>query len=283
MVDLTYPDRLAGIGGDTPLINSEKLAMGSKAVSNKEARQELIKEIQLALGAGLIEVELEFEHYNYAVDQALQRYRQRSSNAVEESYAFLEIQPDQSNYILPEEVIEVRQLFRRGTAGTNIGTGVFLDPFGLAFNNLYLLQTAQGSAGGLLTFDLYAGYQKTAGLLFGLYINFAWHPHNHKLTIMTRFSSTESVLMWIYNLRPDSALIKDVYARKWIRDYSIAVSKSILSQVRGKFSTVVGPQGGTSLNGESLKAEALAEMERLDKEIDTLQDGATWGYGFIQG
>ena len=57
------------------------------------------------LGDGMIEVELDPVHYETALDRALNRYRQKSPNAVEESYSFLELIQDQNEYRLPDEII----------------------------------------------------------------------------------------------------------------------------------------------------------------------------------
>ena len=47
----------------------------------QSSRQKLIKDIELSLGGGIIDVELDADHYNISIDHALDRYRQRSSNA----------------------------------------------------------------------------------------------------------------------------------------------------------------------------------------------------------
>ena len=54
-------------------------------------RDELQKEIELRLGGGMVDVELDPEHYNVSIDKALQKYRQRSSNAVEESFVVMKL------------------------------------------------------------------------------------------------------------------------------------------------------------------------------------------------
>jgi hypothetical protein len=56
----------------------------------------------------------------------------------------------------------------------------------------------------------------------------------------------------------------------------------MLGEARGKFNTIAGPQGGTTLNGESLKNEGQAEMERLDNEINNYQEGGT-PFSFVIG
>ena len=46
----------------------------------------LKKEIELRMGGGMIDVELDPEHYNLAIDKELSKYRQRSSRSTEESF-----------------------------------------------------------------------------------------------------------------------------------------------------------------------------------------------------
>ena len=65
-----------------------------------ELKSELFKSIYYNLGGDMVDVELDANHYEYALKQSFEIYRQRSSNAVEESYLFLELVKDQNEYIL---------------------------------------------------------------------------------------------------------------------------------------------------------------------------------------
>jgi hypothetical protein len=85
-----------------------------------------------------------------------------------------------------------------------------------------------------------------------------------------------------YNYKPDYVLINDVYAGQWVKDYTLSTCKLILAQAREKFASIAGPQGGTALNGGALKSEASAELEKLEKELDTQVSGGV-GYTFIIG
>ena len=76
-------------------------------------QQEIFDYVKNSLGDGMIDVELDPKHYQTALERAINKFRQRSSNAVEESYAFLTLKKDQNSYILPDEVINVRNLNRR--------------------------------------------------------------------------------------------------------------------------------------------------------------------------
>jgi hypothetical protein len=62
----------------------------------------------------------------------------------------------------------------------------------------------------------------------------------------------------------------------------MAVLKQIIGEAREKFSTIVGPQGGSSLNGTAMKAEGKAQQELLIDELKRYVDYSqplTW----IQG
>jgi len=76
-------------------------------------KQEIFDYVHTFLGGGMIDVELDPVHYETALTKALTRFRQRSDNSVEESYLFMPTVIDQNEYTLPNEVIEVRQIFRR--------------------------------------------------------------------------------------------------------------------------------------------------------------------------
>ncbi len=56
----------------------------------------------------------------------------------------------------------------------------------------------------------------------------------------------------------------------------------MLGEARSKFATIAGPQGGSTLNGDTLKAEAQAELEKLELQVSTAVSGGT-GYSFVIG
>ena len=239
------------------------------------ARQQVIDYIKAMLGSGMIDVELDPIHYNIAIDKSLAKFRQRSSNAVEESFGFLTVNSDTNDYVMPKEVIEIRQLFRRSIGSRTGGGdgGSLFEPFNLAYSNTYLL--ASTNMGGLATYYAFASYQKQVGKMFGSDINFTYNKTSKLLTIMQRPRAGEEVLVWMYNYRPDFNLLADPYGGIWIKDYALAVAKVILGEAREKFGTIASPQGGTTLNGTSLKAEGKADMEVLEADLINYKDGGT--------
>ena len=85
-----------------------------------------------------------------------------------------------------------------------------------------------------------------------------------------------------YNYRPDTEILNDYLAGQWIKDYTLATCKYMLGEARSKFATIAGPQGGSTLNGDALKNEAMQEMEKLEKDVQEAVPGGT-GYGFTIG
>lgn len=247
-----------------------------------QSKQSVYDYCKTMLGDGMIDVELDPIHYETALNRALAVFRQRSDNAVEESYAFLTLVESQNEYILPKEIQQVRQIFRRSVGSrTGNGTGgTVFEPFNLAYTNTYLLSST--NMGGLLTYELFAQYQELVGKMFGSFINFTWHPQSRKLIIHQRPRGEESVMLQVYNTKPDFAIIDDVYSGQWIKDYSLANCKMMLGQAREKFAQIAGPQGGSSLNGAAMKTEAQTEMDKLVDDLMKLVPGGS-GYTWLIG
>ena len=244
-------------------------------------KQNLIEYVRLQMADAIIDVELDAEHYEAAYQKTIGVYRQRSQNAYEESYSFLELVKDVSIYTLPQEVITVRQIFRR-TFGDS--TGPFasnFDPFSQASLNVYLMNF--NVSGGLATYDFYSQYVEQAGRMFGAYMNYTWNPVTKKLQIIRDPKATgENVLLWTYNLKPEINLLSDFQIGQWIRDYMVANCKMIVGEAREKFGQIAGPQGGGTLNGTQMKSEAQTQMDALLEDLRRYVDGSqpiTWVIG----
>ena len=246
------------------------------------ARQNVYDYVNTSLGGGMIDVELDPIHYETALGKALSKFRQRSDNSVEESYLFLTTVVDQNEYVLPSEVIEIRKLYRRSIGSRTGGGdgGSLFEPFNMAYTNTYLLSGSK--MGGLATYDMFAQHQELVGRIFGSFIEFKWNTTTKKLTLLQRPRAEEEILLYAYNYRPDEQLLDDYLAKQWIKDYTLASCKYMLGEARSKFATIAGPGGGSTLNGDALKAEAQSEMEKLENDVSMAVAGGV-GYGFTIG
>ena len=263
----------------TPGQTDPNWAFGSTTDS---IRAEITDYIRLRLGDGLVDVELEQEHYKMAINQALIRYRQRSPNSQEESYAFLTLLPETQEYILPREVMNVRQVFRRGIGSVTGTSASQFEPFASGYLNTYML--VAGRVGGLVNYELFVDYQKLAMKMFGGFMNFTFDRTTKKLTVVRKMpfqglnpdpANQESVLLWIDNTKPDQIIFNDTYAFPWIQDYAYSFAKRLLGQAYSKFSQIAGPQGGATLNGVAMVQEATEEMKELEEQLQKYMDGST--------
>ena len=128
---------------------------------------------------------------------------------------------------------------------------------------------------GMGVYDALAQHVETLGRLFGAYYNFTWNTVSKKLTIHRKIKAVDDVILHVYNFRPADNLLIDEYARPWLKDYALAQSKLMLSEARGKFAQIAGPQGGTTLNAETLRTDAQAEIDRLEQELTLYSEGGT--------
>jgi hypothetical protein len=240
----------------------------------------LTKQIQLRLGSQMVDVELDAEHLNLAITIGIQKLRQQSDGANVEKDIFLHVTRDNNVYTLPEEVQEVRRLYRRGVGAYTNG-GVNFDPVDAAFYNIYMLQPNR--AGGLATWDFYNQFLETTERLFASQYNFTFDPNNHKLTLIKNPRADEEVAVRVYAKKSEDDIINDAYTGPWLRSYAVALSKLMLGEARDKFpSGFPGANGNVQLNGAAMKAEAQASLDKLEKQLlDLVTSGD--GYSFVIG
>ena len=369
--------RTSNLGGPGTISQNSAIEAAGNIQTLNQLRNEMIDYIRLRLGDQIVDIELDKEHYELAIKQALTKYRQKAQNAVEESYAFLDLLPEVQEYILPNYIMEVRQIFRRGIGSVTGTTASQFEPFASGYLNTYML--VAGRVGGLLNYELFTQYQELAMTMFGGYMNYTWNRVTKKLSIVRKMpdyghtyftinsisssgtaigsiitislnqpivlaagnslyiqncpvsgysgqynvltvnntntvitiqanqalgassvsgfnlsqtqiwspevdglNNSESVLLWIFNYKPDSMLLSDPHVYPWLQEYALAFCKSILGQARGKFSSIAGPQAGTQLNGAALLQEAQAEMEKLEEDLKNYVDASqplTWVIG----
>jgi hypothetical protein len=193
----------------------------------------------------------------------------------------MELIRDMNIYTLPQEVVSVRQIFRRTFGDSSGPFASNFDPFAQASMNVYLMNF--NVSGGLATYDFYSQYVELAARMFGGYMNYTWNPVTKKIQLVRDpKGSGEQVLIWVYQLKPEVNLLQDYQIQQWIKDYMTAVCKMIIGEAREKFSTIAGPQGGGSLNGAAMKSEAQLQMDAKILELTNYVDGSqpiTWVIG----
>jgi len=261
------------------------MAADNLAVPNNEnleqLKEDMFENLRMRLGDGIIDIELDPNHYEQAYKYAVLTYRQRAENSVQETYTLLTVERDRDTYTLPSEFINVRQVFRR-TIGLETGPGASsFDPFSSAILNTYLLN--YNHSGGLATYDFYASYVELAARMFGGFVVYTFDSVTKQIRLVRDFKgSGEQILIWADISRPETSLLQDPGITPWIYDFTLGTLKLIIGEAREKFSTIQGPGGGTALNGAAMKAEGKAEQERCLKDLRDYVDYSqplTWVQG----
>jgi len=241
------------------------------AKQRNKIKNDVIKQIRLLLGDGMVDIELDPEHYDLSIDIALDKIRQRSENAVQEDFYSIELKKEVEEYTLPTEITEVKKIHHR-SFGHGISSGVDMDPFELAYANSYFFMN--NHVGGISTYELFSQYRETLNRVAATDIQYIWNPTTHKLKLLRKMRADEMVLLHVYLERSADQLLTDPYLKSWMRDYSTAFCKKMIGEARSKFATLPGAQGGVSLNGDALKADAMADIEKLETELKLYIDGS---------
>ena len=160
-------------------------------------KNKLITEIKLRLGDGMVDVELDPEHYNSAISEAIDVLRSRSDVASEESYVFLSTQLDVPRVLIaPRSLKCKKKVFRRGVSSTSTG-GTNFDPFDVAFHNMYMVQA--GQIGGLAVFHAFSQYKETLGRIFGSEFDFTLTLNTKILKNPRAQKHEEDIVIRVYN------------------------------------------------------------------------------------
>ena len=241
-----------------------------------EVRQNMVNSILTRLGSGMIDVELTDEQLQKCIDLAEAKLIQRGDAYVEESLVLLTLKKNQKEYILPDEIIEIQQIYRRGY-GRAFGStgGQNMDPFAMAWTNVYMAGAINGvRTGGLVTYELHNNYLKTAGKMFGMYMNYSFNPNTHKLVIAENpRSDDEIILLHSYVDRAEYEVLQDRFASLWIENWALAEAMEILGRIRSRFGNLPGPNGSVSQDGDALKQESKTMKEELTKELNNFVPG----------
>ena len=87
--------------------------------------------------------------------------------------------------------------------------------------------------------------------------------------LITEYSGSADVLSDFSNVPYDNMeyqFINDV-GKQWIRKNGLALTKELLGTIRGKYGTIPIPNSDTTLDGDTLRAEAASEKEALVTQL----------------
>lgn len=273
-----YADPISGASGLRGGSLAQHLGVGDNG--SPDERRAIHTFIRNALGAPVIQVELTKEQIDLAIDLGLAELRKFSSYSYRRQVFFLDLKPNQQTYIMTNKcvgfnkIVGVNSIHRhRGLAMGAGAAGNDAFTYG-AIQRLYSVGTFD-----MLSYHLVSAYMEELETLFAARIMFNWKELERELSIYTRMWHKERVLIDAYVERPEQDLMIDRQTGLWLKRFTLAESKKILSQGRGKFVTLPGPNGSTTLNAQDLQTQAEGEIEKLREQLEdmSMQDLAGIG------
>lgn len=235
-----------------------------------KTKRDVVQEVMLTLGHGLVDVDLKKEHINYAIKFAINVYRQRASNATAETGTIFKYKKFVQKYDLSDtDIVDIKDI-KRNTLGSSAAADYSQDPFLMMYTNQMMGALNQNMTyGSISTVHIQHSYIKTLEQIVAGRIDYAWNPSTKVLQIFNKIARDEVFLLVSETQRSEDELLNDTYVRPWVVLYAVAKSKAILGEARSKFQTLAGPNGGVTLNGNELKQEAQQEMEKLEEQLQS--------------
>ena len=238
-------------------------------------RDELKDWVCTMLGEPLITVEIHDKQLDAAINNSLEEYSRIAS--MEQDYYAVDL----SGYIedvgvqLPSNVAGIftfdDQIVFSGN-GSNVNM-LFSIP-NMMWNAGLIPNFAMGKGGGWTTYELAMESLKLTKKMTGGGFQFEYSPRSKTLKLFPdpiKEKVGGVIVVGCHIIRPE----EQMYGEQWVKRMTLAQTKIILGQVRGKFSNVQ-LVGGGSIN-DDIKSEGIQERDQLREELFTHETGA-WGF-----
>jgi hypothetical protein len=285
---LSVPSTIANPSPGTDGASGEPMwdALGIGTTGDQEYRLSLASQIKYELGYPIVDIELAPEQLDYAITKALSELRLRSGIGYKQGYFFLQTAPGVQRYLLTNKIqgmnkiVDVLDIQRVNAlaGGTNSG-GIYGQVFA---------QWLYGSGQvDLLSYHLVTEWKKTMEITFAHRIQYNFNEHTRELHLFQRFPYVATLAINASVERTEQDLLTDRYSLPWIRRYATAIARTMLAEIRGKYSSLPGAGGSISLNASELRSAADRELELCVAEIENflVEDLNQYGYGgsFVMG
>jgi hypothetical protein len=238
------------------------------------ARANMIDILKKQMGYPVICVELTDDHWNIAINNALQELRRRVDSAYTKQYFFVQMQKYQDVYYLndpsfgTDKIVDVLKIHRLNMMGLvnfapdNIYAQQFLNQF-----------YAPGVAYDLVSIHLIHAMSEIYSLLFAGEVAFNWREASRELRIYKKFGAPEKVLVETSCEKTEQELLVDRWTQQWIQQWAEGEAYMMLANIRGKFASLPGPGGGLQLNADAMRAEGQRLQEDCLRQVMDFEVG----------
>lgn len=231
-----------------------------------QSRIELIEYAYRALGAPVLEINVDDDQANDRLDEAFQYWQEYHTDATFRMYYKHEVtaQDVTNGYItVPEALITVQEIFP--FTDQNSSVNMFDVRYQMMLNDMYQL----GHMGNLSNYVQIQQYLGTIDMILNGREHMRFNRHMNQLHIDTEWGvdiqEGEYVIIHGWQL-VDPSTYPDVYNDMWLKRYVTALIKRQWGMNLIKFEGMQLP-GGVMLNGRQLYDDAQNDIQQLEEEI----------------
>lgn len=234
-----------------------------------DERMRLIRILKSQLGWPTQCVELTEEHFNIAIDNALDTYRQLSVSAYERRFILYTMLTDQQLYYLnspsdgTDRVVAVQKIHRLNILGANSmnwDSNIYFQTF--------LSQFYSSGYTDILSIHLMHSLSEEFQRIFAGDLPFIWNEARRELAVSRRIQRNEKVILEVELERTEQELLLDRWCKQFLQNWALAECKEMLGLIRSKYASgTPGPSGTINLNGETLLAEARQDFTELKEAL----------------
>ncbi len=216
---------------------------------------EFIDYIRGKLGEPKVRVELANSQITRNLYDAIQYYREYATgNGNWHSFMTLDTEADVQEYTLPESVMEVLS----SKASKNTSAWVLAQLSGAAASDVLNLKQFD-----MVSFTMLNHWLRTLKIITPSSSRYHYNNNTKNLKIIPSPSVNGKMFLEVVNM----ATLDELYDEKWIKDYSLALCRIQLGELRGKLKSLPGFGGQVQLNGDDLLNRGVSDRDDLENDL----------------
>ncbi len=236
-------------------------------MAKPNSRSTLIDYCLRALGAPVVEINVDDDQVEDRIDEALQFYQHYHADAIEKVYLKHQVTADDiTNGYIPinDLVTDVVRIFPLREGGST--SNMFDVRYQMHLNDIY----SMGYMGSLVDYEMSMQWLSMLDMIIDSddkHISFERHKNQLRIDMdwSQEIEAGEYIIVECYRIL-DPTTYTDVYNDYFLKKYVVKLFKM---QWGANLSKVQGIQmlGGVALNGEQIYTQAQEQIEKLEEQI----------------
>jgi hypothetical protein len=241
-------------------------------MAKPNSRQTLIDYALRAIGAPVIEINVDEDQVEDRVDEAMQFYQEYHSDSIVRNYRkHLVTAEDVTNgYVtVPDSMIFVNNIFPIGASTSQ--SGMFSVDYQMHFNDMYNLR----NPGGLIDYEMTKQYMAMIDLkVNGMSQRSTFSRHQNRLYVEGDDLEEGIYIIVEGHEVLDPETYTDIYNDMLLKKYLVALIKRQWGANLIKFEGMQMP-GGVTLNGRQIYDDAITDIEKIEETMQLTYEAPT--------